>query len=141
MKPEQIRIAVAEVMGWTDIRWRPSYVVNQPWLGGINPNPDKIEGIIDAATGVERKPTAADYLAPTNLPDYPSDPAAALTFCDWLAERGWKWVAILEDAGVRFILHKRGELQSHMVIAPTLALAICEAGLKAAGLWKDEEAG
>lgn len=70
------------------------------------------------------------------VPDFPNDANAALTFCDVLAGRGWGWV--LEGIGkTRRCTFYKTLGTDISATAPTLALAICKAGLRCLNLWPD----
>lgn len=126
MTETEIRIAVAEAMGWK----------RKPSDGRCQINVKFPDGEQWEAASIWYHPDESwrEHLDP---PNYPTDANAALTFCDVLAEKGWGWVAMDADNGVRVIFHKRGELKSYMVVASTLARAICEAGLRCLNLWPD----
>lgn len=113
---EQQRRAIAEACGYTNVR-------------RCSCNPD---GRKEWLSG-----TRSDGVDVGHIKDYLNDANAALEFAKQLASEGWRCVATMEIDGnwrVTF-LHDNG--QSATTENTTLALAICEAGLKAKGLYKE----
>lgn len=76
-----------------------------------------------------------DLVMYVDIPDYLHDLNAAMKFVEFMRERGFIWIASQcpeESVTFTFIRHDI----RHEGKQSTLALAICEAGLRALGLWK-----
>lgn len=131
MNANKQRIAIAETVGW---KWSPHPKVSHPdklkwWI-----HPDLVKMMV--GSGVCGAPDGL-------LPDYLNDLNAAITLCDFLAERGWNchldngldktWECI-------FTRGRTGNENSDEHYGPgnTMTAAICQAFLRTVGKWEDE---
>jgi len=103
LTPDQLRVKCAEAMGWR--------MVGRCQRLGHAPN----------------KPLPR----PRAIPPFDSDPRAALTLCDHLAEKGWRIYIETETQGWRCCIHRLIDREDYLQVgaADTLPLAICKAFL------------
>lgn len=115
MTPEELRVAVAEARGWTQIR-----TVNRVMMG-VRPNETRTFQTV-AILSPSKTLTAISL-----VPNFPTDANAALTLCDALGEKGWKFgCARHRSSGTWSVWFEMDEETSHSSInQSTLPVAIC----------------
>ena len=142
MTRDAIRIACAEEMGWTKEQIKAFQVVSSlvKEQRNLQQPRDSFSGL-EIMGKIEEAQAAKYYIG--SIPSYPTDANAALTLCDFLEEKGCKWIAMNVETGVQFIFlrKKNGILngEEFEATASTLPLAICEAFLRWRGKWKETE--
>ncbi len=127
----KLRIACAEIVGWKPITAKEADIIFKESgynrLGYYqNPDPEK----------------SWDRRQPYNLPDYPTDPTAALSLVDWMAERGWETEISLSDNKLwdcEMRLYRDGGCKAHFhQNCPSFCLAVVGAFLKCHPKFQDE---
>lgn len=118
MTLEQKRIAIAESQGWK----RDSHdarLYNKDGKTYYSENPGRWLGTSYAP-----------------LPNYFTDPAAAVSLCEAMAKEGWDVTpSCFEHTRLDWICEVRKIGQSHSETAPTFSAAVAECYGKAKGLW------
>lgn len=103
-----------------------------------HPDPEKLRVAIAEALGWRRIGRCTRLMVPPHrfgrmkaCPDYPNDPAAALTLCEWMAKEKDVWWEVGNDSSsgeqlfyCEIIFKQHGNRPAREV-APTLPLAIC----------------
>lgn len=117
MTNEELRVAVAEARGWTQIR-----TVNRVMMG-VRPNETRTFQTV-AILSPSKTLTAISL-----VPNFPTDANAALTLCDALGEKGWQWRASIEDTHSEVCFQFVNDEFTFEATGPTLAIAICRAYL------------
>lgn len=118
MTNEELRVAVAEARGWTQIR-----TVNRVMMG-VRPNETRTFQTV-AILSPSKTLTAISL-----VPNFPTDANAALTLCDALAKDGWHF-AVDGVVGNPFeVVFAKSDTDRVIAHGPTLPIALCRAYLK-----------
>lgn len=132
MNPELQCIEIVKEMGWTDVEW-------------YTPPPvcDCDLGMQEFSPFVRGHPPGETIWC--ELPDFVRWISQAIWFSQHMATRGWRCVANMGLDGTWECFFSREDSDSivpghldHYSAGPSLAQAICEAGLRALGKWVDD---
>lgn len=125
-----MRVACCKILGWKQRLSVPPYELHMIHGEMTDPTAER-EGIPcwDSPEG--------QYYCQS--PNFPTNPTAALTLCDWMAERGWgskhkRYIlpSLWEWTFTKFVTSRQVEEHTHT--APTFPLAVTGAFLRANGI-------
>lgn len=108
LSPDQIRVMIAEAVGWVKVR--------EHWRKG-----DDVVFLNHSCNHQQ-------------LPDYPTDANAVLTLCAWMKTQGWVWRANNDETHSEVCFQFVNDEFAFESSADTLPLAICKAFLIANNL-------
>lgn len=116
MTEEEKRVKCAEAQGWQNVR-KTTVLKGRIMKQGI--------------WGCSQSWSDGGYTKNELIPDFTRDINAAVTLCEWMAEKGWRWEASSgADKRIRFVFIREG-IETRPIFSPSLATAITDAFLLA----------